>query len=575
MKPVIPSAILKQHVAILGKTGSGKTSTAKLMVEQVVAEGARVCILDPIKSDWWGLTSSASGKKAGLPFRILGGPRGHLPLHSSAGKALGELVGKGQLRLSILDMADFEPGGLQKFFTDFAASLFKHVRGVVYLVMEEAHEFAPKEKSGVSGENMAVYWAKRLATASRKKGVRLILPTQRAQALHNALLGSCDTLIAHRMTLPADQEQAEIWLKKNVTKELFQEITSSFSQLPTGNAWICSGEAQLFERVQFPRIKTYDNSATPENDDDLDEVKTAPVDKDELKAIIGDAVKEAEANDPKALRTEVARLTAALAKASTKPATNITQNIPDPKATRAAQQAAYDAGWSDCSVAYVARVATVQAKMQQHLLNELGVLNVKKGTYKPVPTASTSQRDLVTGKRVADPRPATAQKPSNLPAPSGDITGPQQRMLDVIAFWQSTGEAAPSNEQVAALCGYSMKASTFRVVAGAMKTSGFITSHRPRTLTLTVEGLARATSYSPTEAAARLREAMSGPQQKVVDELKRSGWSLDRPTLLERLGYSAGASTHRVVIGGLSTMKVVFKNANGELEVSSWAQELL
>jgi hypothetical protein len=98
MTAVIPAAALAQHVAVLGKTGSGKTSTAKLAIEQVVAGSARVCILDPIKSDWWGLTSSADGKRPGLPFHILGGPHGHVPLHEKAGKAIGELVASGACR---------------------------------------------------------------------------------------------------------------------------------------------------------------------------------------------------------------------------------------------------------------------------------------------------------------------------------------------------------------------------------------------------------------------------------------------------------------------------------------------
>ena len=71
MSRSIPDAALTQHMAILGKTGSGKTSTEKLIVEHVVTQDFRVCVLDTTKSDWWGITSSASGKREGLPFKIL------------------------------------------------------------------------------------------------------------------------------------------------------------------------------------------------------------------------------------------------------------------------------------------------------------------------------------------------------------------------------------------------------------------------------------------------------------------------------------------------------------------------
>jgi hypothetical protein len=304
----IPNSITSQHVAVLGKTGSGKTSTAKLLVEQVVAEGARVCVLDPIKSDWWGMTSSADGRRPGLPFHILGGPRGHVPLHSSAGKAIAEIVANGALPLSIVDMADFEPGGQAKFFVDFAPTLLRKMRGVVYLVIEEAHLFAPKERSGIGAENLSIHWAKTLATAGRSKGVRLVVVTQRTQALHNALLGSCDTLIAHRLTAPADQEPVLKWLKANTTKEVLERVSSELASLKTGDAWICSGEARIFTSVHFGRISTYDNTATPTGDGDTREVKTAAVDQEKLRAIIGDAVEQAKADDPKELRKRIAEL---------------------------------------------------------------------------------------------------------------------------------------------------------------------------------------------------------------------------------------------------------------------------
>jgi hypothetical protein len=545
MKPAIPSAILKQHTAILGKTGSGKTSTAKLMVEQVVEEGARVCVLDPIKSDWWGLTSSSSGKKAGLPFRILGGPRGHVPLHSSAGKAIGELVAKGKLRLSILDMADFEPGGIQKFFVDFAQALFKHAKGVVYLVMEEAHEFAPKERAGFSAENMAIHWAKKLSTGSRSKGIRLIVSSQRAQALHNALLGSCDTLIMHRLTLPADQAPAKDWLKANVSKEVFQKVEASMAQLETGAAWICSGEAKIFEQVKFPRIKTYDNSATPDSDTDHD-VKTVVVDPEELKAIIGDAVKEAEANDPKALRAKIAQLErdmskAVQAKVVDRPVEKIV-HVADPKVTAAAEQAGYDRGWSDCSASYDARIATAQAALQQDLLDRLTSIRIVKGKFKSE-FKSGLQSSAVAVKAPSGfntpVKPDRAVRAPGSPSPAGRGNGtlpPGEKAVLVAAAQFGRVE----RDQLSVLTGY--KRSSRDAYIARLQQKGFIVLEG-REIAPTDDGVhALGGDYQPLPQGADLRkywlDRLPEGERKVLEILiEHYPNAVDRERIDEATGY--------------------------------------
>jgi hypothetical protein len=534
MMPTVASAILKQHTAILGKTGSGKTSTAKLMVEQVVAEGARVCILDPIKSDWWGLTSSSSGKKAGLPFRILGGPRGHVPLHSSAGKAIGELVAKGKLRLSILDMADFEPGGAQKFFVDFAQALFKHAKGVVYLVLEEAHEFAPKERAGFGSENMAIHWAKKLATGSRSKGIRLIVSSQRAQSLHNALLGSCDTLIMHRLTLPADQAPAKDWLKANVSKEVFANVESSMSQLETGTAWICSGEAKIFEQVKFPRIRTYDNSATPDGDSDHD-VKTAPVDPDELKSIIGDAVKEAEANDPKALKAEIAKLKAAATKASTKEKT-VEKVVSDPRALEAAFQSGVAAAFAAIEPSIKQSIEGLAERVRKSF-TEIRLV------FPKVPTPKDFSRSgLQTPPRVNTPmkqQPAVRAAAVTTPSAAGGSGGtlpPGEKAVLVAAAQFGRVE----RDQLSVLTGY--KRSSRDAYIARLQQKGFIVVEG-RELVPTDEGVqALGSDYEPLPQGADLRDywlARLPEGEKKVLEVLIGAYpnSVDRESIDGATGY--------------------------------------
>lgn len=310
----IPSAVLEQHLAILGKTGRGKTNTGKVCIEQVYAEDSRVCILDPVKSDWWGLTSSADGQRAGLPFHILGGPHGHLPLLSSSGKAIADLVARGQLRHTIIDMRDFEPGGQVRWFADFAPRLMQRIKGVLYLVIEEAHLFAPKERVGMGHENMSIHWAKQLATAGRSLGIRLIVLSQRTQALHNAVIGSCDSMIVHGMTAPADMEPVTKWLKaNNKDKVLNMAIEGSLSGLKRGTGWLCSSEAKIFEHRVFPKASTYDNTATPTDNEEVREVMAAPVDLEGLKAILGKAAQEAIASDPSTLRKRIQELEGKLA----------------------------------------------------------------------------------------------------------------------------------------------------------------------------------------------------------------------------------------------------------------------
>ena len=65
----------------------------------------------------------------------------------------------------------------------------------------------------------------------------------------------------------------------------------------------------MLKRVKFPGIKTFDSSATPADGKAVTAPKrVAEIDLGEIRKAIDSAVKEAEANDPKALRRQIEKL---------------------------------------------------------------------------------------------------------------------------------------------------------------------------------------------------------------------------------------------------------------------------
>lgn len=523
MKFPLPDAALAQHLAFLGKTGAGKTNTAKGAVEHIVRTmpGARVCILDPIKSDWWGLTSSADGKHPGLPFHILGGPRGHVPLHASAGKAIGELVGSGALPLSIIDMADFPPGGLSHFFNDFAPALMRAATGVVYLVLEEAHEFAPKERAGVGAETMAIYYAKKLATAGRSKGIRLMVLTQRTQALHNALLGSCDTMVAHRLTAPADQGPVKDWLKAQFDKATFEKVAGSLASLPTGSAWVCSGEAQLAQLVAFPRITTFDNSATPTIGGQRRVVATAPVDQDRLRAIIGTAVQEAEANDPKTLHKRIRELEAEIGK---KPASGPAAN---PEALSAAQQAGYRDGYRTGRMHAFGRAEGDLVAIDRALADmRMGWTAEKDGplpegfgagrkeSLPPPGIVVSPARENIPPQNAHSTGTSSVRRASSAPAGSKSstlaegLTRPQQRILDALAWMRAIGIERSDKTQLAIMADQSPTSGSYMGALASLLKAQRITYPAPGSVEITESGIALANPIAAPPTTADLHASL-------------------------------------------------------------------
>ncbi len=585
----LPEKALVSHTAVLGKTGSGKTSTSKLFIEHAVDAGHRVCVLDPIKSDWWGVTSSASGKRPGLPFTILGGPRGHVPLLPGSGAVLGELIAEGKLPLSVLDMARFRAGEHQRFFCDLADALMRKMRGVLYLVLEEAHEFAPKERSGIGNENMAVYFAKKLATAGRSKGIRLVVATQRVQALHNAVLGSCETMVVHRMTAPADQEPVNKWLKASVgDRAMIDRIAKDLAGLPTGTAWVVSGEAVFLERVAFPLFRTFDNSAAPKKGDGLVDVTMAKVDHEALRTLVGDAVKAAEDNDPAKLKARVAALELELrSKPSAAPV--IPPGVLEDEFRRG-ETHGFASGRAAGRLAMIEAVRKLLGpvdielqRLAQRADDELGAAARKEPgpnlaldlpgvtdehSIKVQAGGAAASFRLVPGGGVSS---ITIQAPKGAAAGTTSLPPYQLRILEALNFWHSLGFLEPTKAQLAGATGASMKSSHFTNSLGALRSAGLITYPKPGLVALTDDGWKAAPAIDDKLSARdRLKPLLSPYQERILDTLPLDGSQIGKGALAEAIGASLSSSHFTNSLGQLRTLAIIRYPIPGQVALEPW-----
>lgn len=111
-REAFPDEAFINDIGILGKKGSGKTTTAKGFAEQLLNAGKRICALDPT-GVWWGLRLLADGKTPGYPVVIFGGSHADVPIEEGSGTRLAEIVAGGTFswvwapELDVLAKMDF------------------------------------------------------------------------------------------------------------------------------------------------------------------------------------------------------------------------------------------------------------------------------------------------------------------------------------------------------------------------------------------------------------------------------------------------------------------------------------
>jgi hypothetical protein len=292
------------HTAILGKTGSGKTYTAKGIAERLLKDGKRVCILDPTGA-WWGLRSNVKGDRPAFPIVVFGGNHADVSLNSGSAQAIAEIIGTTDTS-AVLDTRDMSVGERSRFFTDFAESLLRRNKGPLHLIIDEAHVFMPQGRVPDPQSGRMLHAGNNLVSLGRGVGLRIIMITQHPAKLHKDSLTQAESLIALRLIAPQDRRAVEDWIGEWAEPKQGAELLASLPSLPTATGWVWAPELGILKKANFPKINTYDSSKAP--DGEQEKIVLARIDLPAIESRLEAVAKDAVDNDPKRLRARIAEL---------------------------------------------------------------------------------------------------------------------------------------------------------------------------------------------------------------------------------------------------------------------------
>lgn len=530
MTIAIPTKLLEQHNVIVGKTGAGKTNTARGFAEYLLSRAMPICIVDPT-GVWWGLRSSADGKSDGFPIAILGGRHGDVPLTVNAGPEIAEFVA-GTGTPVILDLSEFSGRQATAFMEGFAERLYQAQRDrPLHLFLDEADSMAPQRPMP---EGLRLLGAiDKIARRGRVRGFRLTLITQRPAVLAKDVMTQANALIAMRVTAPQDRKAIDDWVRGHADGDAAKRVMESLAKLPVGSGWVWAPELDYLELTKFPQVTTFDSGKAPDFKKGSQRAeKLAPLDLNRLTSAFDNIRADIEANDPKKLRARIAELEKA--KPTTTP-------IIDQAAIDRARGEGYGEGHADGWRELENRIRAVIGAPQM----------VKPVPLKPAPTP--------TPKPAA---PVTKAKPQPIPsAPTSDVklSKAERLLLSAIA---ETGTTGCSRSRAGIVAGYSSSSGHFDNVLGALRTKGFIEGGRGENLRASPEGVAVLGDFEPMPSGDDLRSMWLGRLGKAERAMLQAlieayPDGMPRTELGEKAGYSSDSGHFDNCLGRLRTLELV------------------
>jgi hypothetical protein len=536
----LPDEAITQTFAILAKRGVGKTYTASVMAEEMIKNNLPVIILDPI-GVWWGLRSSADGKKAGLPIIIAGGDHADVPITPDNGEVVANLVVNEKLSV-VIDLSLFRKGEQTRFVTDFAETLYHKNRTALHLIVDEADAFAPQRP--MPGQQRLLGAMEDLVRRGRARGIGVTMITQRPAVINKDVLTQIEVLVTLRLISPQDRAAINEWVKVHGEEGQAQELMQSLPSLPIGTAWFWSpGWLDLFQRVEVRKRETLDSSSTPK----IGKLKVEPrnmadVNLDKIRESLSSTIEQMESEDPKLLRRRIIELERQLA--DQKPQVEV-KEVP---IITPAQMEKLAEMVTDAKNA-TKRLADFSEEFNKIIPNLQSSVNLDKFSPPPKFNKTPSEVNLPKAAPIILPADKNIEVIDGQP----NLRAGERRILEVLA---RHFPMKFTRNQLATVSRFSPKGGTYGTYFGTLKRNGFIHEEAGQ-VNISQAGLSYLGEFprkphTTEEIINMWRSALRAGERKMLDILVEFyPQSMSREYLGEKAGFTHSGGTFGTYLGSL------------------------
>lgn len=563
---------IERATGLIAKRGRGKTGLVKVIEEEMLLLGLPFVAFDP-PGLHWGIKSSLNGKKpSGFEVLVIGGAHGDLPLDRQSGRVVARAIANTNASL-IIDFKGSSHAAYRQFVADFSDELLDINRVPRLLILEEAPRLLPQK---LRPDQTASFDAvARLVLEGRNSGLGCILISQRAATINKDVLTQVDNLIVMGITGPQDRKAIREWVEENADETKLQEFLKGLAGLETREAWLWSPDSSIFRQFRVKDFRTFHPDRTHLRRMGLLEANAVMTDTQKLVELLGTEIKKisdkAIADNPQALRNEITKLKHEIHRLELDGVNVEPQTSPDPEIeyvdkpilsdeqiNRLVEAAERIQIASNQWEAAIKSIAAGRDELRNIAADVLSSVEKSKSILLGWDKATPNFRRSV---RTARP-PTREESHSSTPQDNGNLSGPQQRIIDSIAWMESAGIFYPRRSVIAALAGYSVKSTSFKNPTSDLKRHGLLDYPDSQSLRLTEAGRGIAHPFpapATTEELHRFIFArLTNPQARILKPLISAYPNkIDRDTLANLAGYSVKSTTFKNPLSDLKSFGFV------------------